>query len=677
MQPMMRAWSLIKKMDLFAWPNTPIFETSLTGRTQSIMLLASASALVARLHTNAFTLACALAGLILAVYLRRFRSAFFEKVFDAFTWPLLLFCVYSLTSQKPESMNFALISAMTLLVKTQWRIRTEQDAVSVLAPVFILIGLALIAFDSLTSAFFSAIAILLMLLGLSCANEGDLPQKTWLQVWRLTKLVALALPWVAALFMLFPRMPFSSSPIQDAGHSGSTGMSDTMSPGSISNLVQNNAPAFFADFKNKVPEKSQLYWRATVFDHFDGITWSSSSVNLTVIGSESHHAKFSESRPLAFTRFQITLPKKATQFLPIPDGTIDNQIAISLTNGFSAMLSPNASGIYHAPSNSPLSTTLTGLMELNATGKTQVHHARMDHFFLQLPIGLNPKTLALAKQAAVDSGGDAMRIAAAFEEVIKQGNYWYSLKPPLLGVNGIDQFLFESRSGFCEHYASAFAVYMRMAGVPARVVTGYHGGEIDFVNSGVRVASRDAHAWTEILANGKWIRTDPTLFINPLRIESEAMNPGLETWPLPGEWGHSLQSWIQHQSLRWKESVIDYDSDVQDAMLSKLGISDQIRHLLTICIIAVIAAFLFSISLLRKAWLDRVSRTSEQRNFYTLRRMLARHGVPVDSHHTGLQIKEMIHRHRADHGLDERLADAFLKKIDAYNRLRYEQPWQK
>lgn len=662
----------IKSMDFIAWADTPAVEEPIRKRTRRLMLAASVFCLAGAFNSMSAPVWIALAfGLVASPFLTDGQRAIVRRYSDAALWPILLFTAYALARLPPEvAKNFAMLAGL-LLVQTNWRMSSDQDAMAFMAPFCCMAAFGFVSSESMFTSLATMMGALCLLMGLSCANDGAEPQKTWRHALRIGKVVAMAIPWIAALFFLFPRIPFNTLPQQqDEQSSGSTGLSDSMAPGSISDLVQSNVPAFTARFSNRVPEKSQLYWRATVFDRFDGSRWMSTMGNAVSLGAP-RQADAAESKPFALTKYDITFATEPTRFLPVPDGTTGNRISMMLKSGNSVTLSPNPFGVYQSPARGISSGVISGTMKVDATGTMEADPRTPVELFLQLPEGQNPRTQAAAKKAAEEAGQNPEAIVAAFQQRIGTGNFWYTLKPPLLGTNGVDQFLFETQRGFCEHYASAFVVFMRMAGVPARVATGYQGGEIDLRQNTATVISRDAHAWAEIMSDGKWVRVDPTSFIDPSRVEPETANPG-GSWAVFGEWGKDVQAWAGRLSRTWNEKVVAYDADTQDGMLDKIGVPSRMKHLFTLGVLGAIGCLFFLIAIGRQAIMKKARTNAVQRKFNSLCKALTKQGFVLAPHHTGLQIQEMVQDRVNQKTLDERLAKGFLEEIAAYNRHRYE-----
>ncbi|WP_426110902.1 transglutaminaseTgpA domain-containing protein [Massilia sp. PWRC2] len=342
------------------------------------------------------------------------------------------------------------------------------------------------------------------------------------RLWLSARLVLLATPLAVLLFVVFPRLQGPLWGMPEDGNAGRTGMSNSMAPGNLAKLAQSDEVAFRVRFFDPLPAPQLLYWRGVVLADFDGRTWtqasaapaaslSSSSSSLNDAGAVS---AIKRSWQGAAVRQQITLEPSGQRWL------------------FALDLAAAAPTLRDAASAQSEAQELSSLDAINQRirydaisypqYRLQAEDALTDAArWLRLPAGSNPRALAAARilQAQVEA---PMRVQAVLA-MFRQGDFFYTLEPPQLGRDSVDDFLFRTRSGFCEHYASAFVFLMRAAGVPARVVTGYQGGEVNPVDGFMTVRQSDAHAWAEVwLAGSGWVRVDPTAAVAPSRVLSGA-----------------------------------------------------------------------------------------------------------------------------------------------------------
>jgi transglutaminase-like putative cysteine protease len=390
-------------------------------------------------------------------------------------------------------------------------------------------------------------------------------------------MLAQAAPFMLVLFLLFPRVqgPLWGMPID--AYSGMSGLSDAMSPGSISNLSLSGEIAFRAKFDGELPPKHMLYWRGPVLSFYDGSTWRA--------GPRQAKVSLPDTAPGTVFHYTVTLEPHNKHWLfvlempgSLPPGTIlshEHQV-LSKT--------PVRSRIRYELKSYP--NHVQGIDE--AAASIENH--------LRLPAN-NPRTRALAEQWRRESGGGEAIVRRMLDH-IRQERFFYTLTPPLLGENSIDQFLFETRRGFCEHFASAFVFAMRAAGVPARIVTGYQGGERNPVDGYLIVRQSDAHAWAEVWLEGRgWLRVDPTAAVAPNRIEAGLASAVPVGEPLPFIVRADL-SWLRQVRFRWEavtntwnQLVLGYDPQRQREVLSRLGLREPDWKAMT-AIMAVLCGFL-------------------------------------------------------------------------------------
>lgn len=372
-------------------------------------------------------------------------------------------------------------------------------------------------------------------------------------------LLAHALPFMVVVFVLFPRLPGPLWGLPADAYSGLTGLSDTMSPGSISNLGESGAIAFRAEFDGEPPPPTQRYWRGPVLTAFDGRTWRAGRT------LESSSPFYAPTGPRL--DYRMTLEPHNRRWLLALDFPAD---------GLQGVL--HASD-YQALSAQPVRTRTR--FELAAHPQSTVGADERRQTLaaaLTLPAGYNPRTLALGAELAAGAASDEAVLQRALAR-LRDAGLIYTLRPPALGRHTVDEFLFDTRRGFCEHFSAAFTVLMRAAGVPARVVTGYQGGEINPIDGTLVVRQSDAHAWTEVwLAGRGWVRVDPTALAAPGRIESgiAAALPDGEARPLMMraslDWLRTLRHRWEAASNAWNQQVLGYNPERQRELLSRLGL---------------------------------------------------------------------------------------------------------
>jgi transglutaminase-like putative cysteine protease len=449
-------------------------------------------------------------------------------------------------------------------------------------------------------------------------------------------LLAQAVPFMLIAFVLFPRVsgPLWGLP-QDA-YSGLTGLSDTMSPGSLNKLIQSGAIAFRVQFSDGLPAKSRLYWRGPVFNYYDGQTWRPG------VTQRRGKAPSVEAGAKTFSYITTLEPHNQRWLLAL-------DLPVSLPGD--SVLSASLETRTREPVINRSRYAFTSAVDYVAN--RQENPAILQQA-LQLPYAFNPRTRELARewQAKFKSPEQISDAALRF---FRQEAFYYTLSPPLLGQHAVDDFLFTTRRGFCEHFASAYVFLMRAAGVPARVVTGYQGGEVNPVDGYLTVRQSDAHAWAEIwLSERGWVRVDPTAAIAPSRIEQ-----GIETAlpagdPLPAlarinvDWLRALRNRWEAADNAWNQWVLGYNPERQREALTRMGLGEpdwrnMTAALATLCAIALLIVTLWTLH-------QRNTVTPEQRAWQRFCNKLKRLGIARASWEGPLDFARRVARERPELG---------------------------
>jgi len=382
----------------------------------------------------------------------------------------------------------------------------------------------------------------------------ELPLSGWrVPLARTLKLFAQGIPLAAVLFVLFPRLagPMWGLP-SDAG--SKSGLSEHMSPGSISDLSLSDAVAFRVDFDGVVPPPSQRYWRGPVMSRFDGREWIANDrrapAGARPAGRQISYWVTLEPNWKSWL-FALELPAGPPRAETAADGGAAGS-AIGIVTSDQRILSrdPVTQAIRYRQ------TSVPGEAYAAGAGGTLAEERAEN---LQLPLegrNANPRTVAFARELRAQHPDDADYIRTLLQW-FRMEAFYYTLVPPLLpGADPVDAFLFGSRRGFCEHYASSFVVLLRAAGIPARVVTGYQGGEINPAGGYLIVRQSDAHAWAEAMLGDKWRRVDPTGAVAPSRIE-RGLGGALPTSEFVPLLARLDQGWLKNLQLTW--DALNYD----------------------------------------------------------------------------------------------------------------------
>lgn len=425
-------------------------------------------------------------------------------------------------------------------------------------------------------------------------------------------LLAHAAPAALALFVLFPRVPGPLWGLPQDAYSGMTGLSETMSPGMLSSLALSDSIAFRAEFQTPPPPQAVRYWRGPVLWDFDGRTWSAgSSIFTQFVPPERGRATY---------RYEIVLEPHNRYWL------FALETAASLPER--ARMSYDGQILANAPVRTRMRYDVTSVVSPEPQPTETPAALRRA---LRLPANFNPRATALAREWRAGSAdeGDIVTRAIAF---LRQGGYTYTLEPPLLGEDSVDEFLFATKAGFCEHFSSAFVFLMRAADVPARVVTGYQGGELNSVDSIVSVRQADAHAWAEVfLPERGWVRIDPTAVAVPGRLDRSmaAAVPQASALPLlmrpELEWLRGVRDRWEATVHKWNVWVLGFNPERQRELMASVGVRDADWRALT----AALFAFLGALTLVLLAWsLRRFARPDPvQRAWRAFCRKLAARGV--------------------------------------------------
>ncbi|MDB0526528.1 transglutaminase TgpA family protein [Ralstonia solanacearum] len=385
----------------------------------------------------------------------------------------------------------------------------------------------------------------------------------------LLRLVLTGLPCAAMLFLLFPRLDHPLWRLPQSTETATSGLTDRMAPGSIGQLILSDDLAFRADFNGAPPPPEARYWRGIVLWRFDGQAWTASAFRQRAEPAGVPNSADAQHDAGPLVEYNITLePTRRHWFF-----ALDRGVSIDALDGLRRSIDAEFLSVqpldqrirYHARSRLP---------GVGASADAQALDRLTEQSALVLPPG-NPQARALAAQWA--GLAPAERVAAALK-LFSGAPFAYTLEPEPLQGEQIDDFLFRTRRGFCEHYAGSFVFLMRAAGVPARVVVGYQGGEVNAVSGDIIVRQSDAHAWAEVWLQGRgWVRVDPTAAVAPQRVArglagavpaSEFRSRRVEepAWLRSVRWG--LDGLISG----WNRWVLGYDRARQARLFAWLGL---------------------------------------------------------------------------------------------------------
>jgi transglutaminase-like putative cysteine protease len=390
------------------------------------------------------------------------------------------------------------------------------------------------------------------------------------------RILALAAPLAALGFVLFPRIEGPLWGLPDDAHGGKTGLSDSMAPGQMSNLAQSDEPAFRVRFDGPPPAQPQLYWRGPVLGAYDGRTWTRVAPNrhpgrasTPALSTPSISAR---GEPL---RYQVTMEPSNARWL----FALEMPQALPQLSEGAASISGELEIQAAAAVRERVRYDLASYLDFSLQAGPTLDNAWQ---WLLLPYGRNPKALAAGERLRREYPDPVGRVQAVLRQFAGDG-YVYTLEPPLLGADAVDEFLYGTRAGFCEHYAGAFTVLMRAAGIPARVVTGYQGGELNPIDGYLTVRQSDAHAWSEVWVPQRgWVRIDPTAAVSPDRVRRSLAH----ALPAPAPFGFaglgrlmqpdrdSILARVRYAfgaaNNGWNQWVLNYSPQRQQALMQSL-----------------------------------------------------------------------------------------------------------
>jgi len=538
--------------------------------------------------------------LTVGVLLWRGRLALHNQPLPGWPWRLgLLLLTLAATASTHQTLlgrDAGVTLVVVLLALKTLELRARRDAFVV----FFLAFFTLLTHFFYSQSLLTAAGILIALLGLLTALvNAHMPvgRPPLAQSARIAAgMTALGLPIMLVLFLLFPRMaPLWGLP--DDGMAGRSGLSNSMRVGEIARLVLDDRVALRLRFDGLPPLQGQLYFRGPVLSSFDGIEWRPTRsgfpesmalpANLSVAGE-----------PL---RYQVTMEPNQRPWLFVLEATPQ------------APQLPNTEASMTTDLQWRTSRPITERVRFEAVSYPQFRHgplqqalALQDH--LELPPGYNPRTLGLAQQLRREIGAGpefAPALIDAVMDKLRTGGYSYTLEPGVYGTHTADAFWFDRREGFCEHIASSFVILMRALDIPARIVTGYQGGEFNRVDSHWTVRQRGAHAWAEVwLRDQGWVRVDPTSAVAPGRTGSlarlqtpEGLFAGAVRTLNPTLVAQMRNLW-EAVNGRWNQWVLNYTQGRQLDLLKQIGFKAPSWTDLAYILIGVVVA----VSLAGAAW---------------------------------------------------------------------------
>jgi len=445
-----------------------------------------------------------------------------------------------------------------------------------------------------------------------------------------------SMPLMVVCFLLFPRLPGPLWGIAADSSSGVTGLSDEMTIGRIAHLGTSDEVAFRVVFSDKAPPARDLYWRGPVLWHTDGRRWQAGDI-----------ARRAPPSPVVRGRrvnYEVLLEAHGSRWLPALETIVytDGKSRPGRARDLMATEQVKRRLRYHAQS--ALDYSLT---ELSADDRAAA---------LALPVRAHPRTRELGQRWRTQGLAPRAIVQAALAN-FAAAPFTYTLTPQLLPNDPIDGFLFETKEGFCEHFAASFVVLMRAAGIPARIVTGYQGGEYNTISEYFMVRQSDAHAWAEVYLDGDgWVRVDPTAAVAPERVSlgfngangGEGALGGIgRDNAVAGAWLNLRQLW-DSAAYHWSRHVLGYSAERQRGLLEALGMSDVTPARLVLWLVGVMTVLLGLLTLILLRGAGRVVLSPAVRLYGRFCARLARIGLPRAAHEGPVEYAERVAAARGD-----------------------------
>ena len=469
--------------------------------------------------------------------------------------------------------GIALVLLMTVM--KLFESRTQRDCYIVIYSSIFLIASNFFHSQSvwlIIYVFFVLIYLVNILITLS-DRRNSVPIRSRLKM--ATRFMIYAIPFMLILFVLFPRIPGPLWALPDDAMTNRTGLSEEMSPGSINRLISSSEIAFRVKFNGDVPEHNQRYWRGVVLSEYDGKTWRREDAPAetlpNIIIPDKHDKAFD---------YTVTLEPTKLNWLLTLEYPVQHESRYRYSRE-AALLTKNK-----------ISNVINYNVKSNPSAINRSLFAQEDYKNRLLPVNFNPRTLQLAREFLLASNYNPTTYINTVLSYYRNNDFYYTLSPDLLGDDAMDDFLFDSQKGFCEHYASSFVYLMRAAGIPARVVIGYMGGKMNPLGDYMIVRQSDAHAWAEVWVNNHWQRIDPTAAVSPDRIEQGVQNAGLDKEGLPfmltsdNKLLKNAAFLYDRFQNTWNQWIIGFNQDKQKNLLKLLGLDDaSVANLILLLVI--------------------------------------------------------------------------------------------
>jgi transglutaminase-like putative cysteine protease len=490
------------------------------------------------------------------------------------------------------------VAMLVLLLSCKMlEMHAKRDLFVVLFLGFFLLLASFFESQSIATAMKVAVAAFTLLIAQVSFQYHEKIPSLWQRAKLVIVMLGIATPITVLSFFLFPRIQGPLWGLPGDANTARSGLSTSMSPGNISKLAMSEELVFRVNFLNKVPEKSQLYWRAVVLSNFDGRQWRQ---------GRNYSAK--DERDLEISgdpiSQEITLEPSGTHYL----FGLDSVLKRPFLEGKLAGINSNGELFSDESINNRVRYRVQSYLNYKLNSHADSQYLQT---YLSLPYNFNPLTRNFAQDIRQRYPDQKSQVDAVLN-FFRTEQFFYTLEPPLLGRNSVDDFLFNTRAGFCEHYSSAFVVVMRALGIPSRVVTGYQGGTLNTQDQFYEIRQSDAHAWAEVwLAEKGWVRVDPTASVAPERIlqnlKATQSNTGFASMvgDLINENAFSREMRMRWSAINnsWNQWILNYNQTRQSQLLDSLGFNgiDWEKTLLAIFAIGLITVASLALPLLRRS----------------------------------------------------------------------------
>ncbi|HEX3915582.1 MAG TPA: DUF3488 and transglutaminase-like domain-containing protein [Steroidobacteraceae bacterium] len=467
------------------------------------------------------------------------------------------------------------------------------------------------------------------------------------------RILAQALPLALIFWLLFPRFAGPLWRIPSASQTAASGLSDTMSPGDITQLALSDEVAFRVRFDSAAPPNPERYWRGPVLETFDGHSWSRSPAIL-------NGAPPLQPRGPAY-KYTVMMEPHQHRWIFMLDWPSSWDLQHAALNSDYTLLQSE-------PLSRPVDVAGVSYTHVQATEPLSPNARRRD---TRLPRDRNPRTLALARELR-SAHADDLQYVQAVLTMFTQQPFYYTLHPPKLSDDSVDDFLFDTKRGFCGHYASAFTTLVRAAGIPARVVTGYQGGTLNPYGDYWILRQSDAHAWAEVWIEARgWVRFDPTAAIAPERVEHALADAAgtdeaaVGAWQRRGALFAGLRLRFDAVKEIWRERILNFDQDSQRKLLTMLKIPEPDGQKLVMVLALAMALIFVWLTWQVRRELAPQSKDLTARAYARLCAKLAAVGIPRIAHEGAEGYAKRVALLRPD------LAGAVTALCRQYSFLRY------